>query len=183
MIRAHALPCNARLRRHKAYTMGRVYFAKGFLLADYPVLHFAGVRVLPKADKGYEHQDHYRKFFADRLLGNLRALGRFEVVTEAPAQTASRVARLEVWISDLHEGSGTMRYVVGFESGSVDVQVEGRVVDAQSGEVVLEFVDRRREAGSPNSGLNPKVVMAKPLVENVLLVHASEVAKLLRERP
>lgn len=178
------LPCNARLKRHKACTMGRVYFAKGFLLADYPVLHFAGVRIGQDAEKGYERQSHYRKFFADQILHHLRLLRRFQVVTQGPDEPGrGKVARLDVWISDLDEGSGAMRYMVGFESGSVDVQVEGRVVDAKTEEVVLEFADRRREAGNPNSGLNPTVFMPKPLIEKVLLRQANEIAKLLGEGP
>jgi len=65
-----------------------------------------------------------------------------------------KVLRLEGKITRFDMGSGWQRYF--FSTGATDFQIEGRLVDAVTGEIQLEFVDRRRHLGNTPFGPNPR---------------------------
>lgn len=177
--------------------IGRAWAAEWALLSDYRVLCFEGVRAVGQAEEASKHCDRYCTFLVQHVVKGLRAkhrltdgriAHRFDVVTTDPsyAEIAAgdrKAAKMVLFISHLNESNGILRYVIGFGAGSVDVQVEGRVVDAETGERLMEFADRRRQSGDPYSGLNPTVVMAAPLVEKVLEQQAAAIVKVLVRQP
>jgi len=176
--RTGALPCYARLTSRPP--LSRAYFAPGHLLADYPVLQFKGVEVRGRVPAEGEAHDLYCQALAHQIRTDLASIEKFHVTTQAPSD--AKAAALSVWITHLDTGSGTLRYVVGFEAGSVDVQIEGQLVDMKTGHVVMEFADRRRESGEPNLGLNPTVVKANPLIERTLRSQGRALVRVLRDR-
>jgi len=168
--------------------VSRAWSARWVSLSAYRVFCFEGVHVVAGAKQASKHCDRYGKFLAHRVVRDLRTARRFDVVTTDPSYVAiaagdRKAAKMVLFISHLNESSGILRYVVGFGAGSVDVQIEGRVVDAKTGERLMEFADRRRQSGDPYSGLNPTVVMAAPLVEKVLKQQARAIAKLVVYEP
>ena len=176
--RTGALPCYARLTSRPP--LSRAYFAPGHLLADYPVLQFEGVGVRGNVPAKGEAHDQYCQALAHQIRTDLASIKKFHVITDAPGD--AKAAALSVWITHLDTGSGTLRYLVGFEAGSVDVQIEGKLVDVQTGELVMEFADRRRESGEPNLGLNPTVVKADALIERTLRAQGRALVTVLRDR-
>jgi len=56
--------------------------------------------------------------------------------------------RLDVAITHMDPGSASARVIAGeFGAGHAKVQIEGKVVDIKSGQVVAEFAERRRSSG------------------------------------
>jgi len=57
--------------------------------------------------------------------------------------------RLDVAITHLDPGSAAKRLLAGeFGAGHAQLQIEGRVIDSQSGRVVASFAERRRSSGA-----------------------------------
>ena len=184
--RTGTLPCYARLSDHPH--IARAYCPEGRLLSDYKTLYLKGVQPAGRVAPSDEHVEHYQQFLMRRIRAGLRRLRKFDVITTDPDclnpdRGDARIAQLQVFITYLDEGRGLARYVLGFEAGSVDVQIEGSLTDARTGDVLIEFADRQRYAGNPYQGLNPTVVMAVPLVEKVLVRQAYAIVKLFRSRP
>jgi len=102
--------------------------------------------------------------FRCMLLMELGKLQKFDFVLLDEPQEASppapgEVCRIEGLITRFHLGSGWLRYFGGllfFQTGATDLQIEGRVTDAASGKVIMEFVDRRCHVGNTPWGANPR---------------------------
>jgi len=167
----------------------RSYSASDFLLSDYDVLYVSKVQHGGRVKTPPEDFEHYGEFLVDRMLNGLRKLNKFDILTtdaqflDSKRYGDLRVVTLEMFITHLSEGSGMLRYFVGFDAGRVDVQIEGRVVDAQTGRVLMEFADRRRFAGVTSSGFNWSVLSAKPVVEEILVRQAYAIRKLFETHP
>ncbi len=192
VIRTGALPNYARLRSTTLMGEGdgraRTYVAPGLLLLDYDVLYVKPVKPAGQVGPDQPRISQYCAHLQERTLNGLRKLRKFRILTTDDEflnrkRYDLRVATLELFITHLDEGNGFVRYVVGFERGGVDVQVEGRLTDARTGEVLMEFADRRYYAGDPMSGLNVRVIRPEPLVEEVLIQHAYAVVKLINSYP
>jgi hypothetical protein len=57
--------------------------------------------------------------------------------------------RLDLAITHLDPGSAAKRLLAGeFGAGHAQLQIEGKVVDIESGEVVASFAERRRSSGA-----------------------------------
>lgn len=111
-----------------------------------------------------ERAHGYATFFRVMLGRELSKLNKFDFVTldkdyKGQDGSLAGVLLLEGMITKFDMGSGLMRYMSYFlwllQSGATDFQIEGRVTEAGSGALVLEFVDRRRHLGNTPFGPNP----------------------------
>jgi hypothetical protein len=103
-------------------------------------------------------------YFRMSLRDHLVRLGMFDSVTfEAQGALSGPDALLvESMITKFDLGSGFGRYCSGllgfFQSGATDLQVEGRIADARTGALLVEFVDRRRHMCNTAFGPNPRTL-------------------------
>lgn len=77
------------------------------------------------------------------------------------------------------KGSGWKRYLLW--SGASDLQVECKLVDAASGEVVMELVDRRRFVANTPWGPNPDTIDDNWVMELTLKETAEGLANFFKE--
>jgi hypothetical protein len=112
-----------------------------------------------------EDAARYATFYRICLLKELTALKTFQKVslTEDPQEWAGSlrgVLRVDTTITRFYMGSGFLRYINYFlfflPSGATDLQIEGHIREADSGKLVCEFADRRRELGNTPWGPNPR---------------------------
>src|SRR5215471_13929155 len=82
-----------------------------------------------------------------QLVEQLRAAGLFEQVTTpedgATVAEGGKALKLLGTITELSGGSRGLRFWIGFGAGRSKVQIETRLVDAESGAVLLVTADRR----------------------------------------
>jgi hypothetical protein len=107
----------------------------------------------------------YATLFRVALRNKLARLGRFETVSldKEDADPANKpppgTILVEGKLTMFDMGSGFLRYVSYFlwfvQSGATDFQVEGRVRDAATGKLLVEFADRRRYLCNTPFGPNP----------------------------
>lgn len=140
------------------------------------------------AEQGIESQETAEKFalrFRYLLRNKLMKSGKFDLVTLEAADLAGQgagmpAARLEGMVTRFDMGSGWRRYF--FSQGATDFQIEGRLTDAASGDLIMEFADRRRELGNsfgPSPKTFDKVLVMKVTVTKTvdcLVKFLSEVA-------
>ncbi len=106
----------------------------------------------------------YATFFRNVLRNELVRTRRFASVTLDPqASFGAPALILEGTISRLDAGSGPLRYLSGLffflqSVAATDFQIEGRIVDRESGDLIVEFVDRRRHLGNTRWGPNPRTL-------------------------
>ncbi len=90
-------------------------------------------------------------FFRKVLARELVESGHFYVLFGPEYRAGYPTAVIEGKITVFDTGSGLGRflspYLFFLQSAATDLQVEGRLRDAQSGDIVLEFADRRRFLG------------------------------------
>lgn len=158
-------------------------------LDAYPVLVMGDVALSDKVSKEIEFSDKYGKFLQRRIEKELIASRKFKIVTADKrflefGKYDLRPARLDLAITDIEYGSGILRYLIGWDSlGATIVQVEGRLADPQTGQILLEFADCRRNSGEPGLGFN--ILGIKRLFKPSYLVSVSlhrmsaDIAKLL----
>jgi hypothetical protein len=87
-----------------------------------------------------------------------------------------RTLRLDGHVSVFDMGSGSLRYFGGLlflGLGATDFQIEGRLTDRATGEVVMEFVDRRRHLGNTPFGPNTKNLSDSTFAMKVTALHTA----------
>ena len=90
----------------------------------------------------------------EQALGWLRESFRYAQPAADPpilfdGGATGRVARLELAVTRMDPGSAAARIFAGeLGAGHVDVQVEGRLVDAEDGELLATFSQRTRASGA-----------------------------------
>jgi len=107
----------------------------------------------------------YAAFFRVVLRNELLKLKKFDFVSLEKGDGGSsnlppRTLLLEGEITKFDMGSGFLRYLDYFlwfvQAGATDLQVEGRITDAATGKLLVEFVDRRRHLCNTPFGPNPR---------------------------
>ena len=129
---------------------GLVGVAGGFELKRYPVIlvdRFTVPASLVKDDEDKKYAALFPVALQSELVTRLRATGLFDRVVnlgETQVTPGEQPAlRLEGTITKLDPGSRALRYMVGFGAGAAKVQAETRLVDVQTGKVVVATADRR----------------------------------------
>jgi hypothetical protein len=112
-----------------------------------------------------EDAARYATYYRVCLLKELIALKTFDRVSLEGGElgwegSLDGVLRIDTTITRFYMGSGFLRYINYFlfflPSGATDFQIEGRVTDAGTGKLILEFADRRRDLGNTPWGPNPR---------------------------
>jgi len=129
---------------------GLVGVAPGFRLADYPVILIDLFKVSDSEINDSEDRHLAAlmpSLFQSEVIAHLRAAGLFDrVVNIADGGTAprnTRAMRLEGVITRLGAGNRALRYLVGFGAGASKAQLETRLVDSETGRVLVATADRR----------------------------------------
>lgn len=97
--------------------------------------------------------------------------------------------RFEAALTGWDEGSGWLRYLFGILStpfrligtGPTRLQWEGRITDARTGAVLIEFADKRVHPGGPSGLFSLRPFRANALMEEDLAVSIGILAKGVRE--
>ena len=141
-----------------------VYMPEGVEPADYGTFVIGDIDVGGPWVEETDAARQYAIFFRGLLEQYLTRTGQFELVTRdlhysPPEGDESRALRLDGKITVFDKGSGWMRWasfwLIFLQSGASDFQVEGTVRDVATGELILEFIDRRRHLGNTPFGPNP----------------------------
>jgi len=140
------MPPNASLEGYRHILVGEIQVGKLFVES-------------PQTAAGYA------TVLRTELCRQLAALGTFDTVgmaanPQAIAPQPHGSLLLEGMITRFSMGSGLLRYLSWFlpflQSSATDLQFEGRIVEADTHRLVLEFVDRRRHLGNTPWGPNPQ---------------------------
>ncbi len=107
---------------------------------------------------------HYATYLRVCLKKELNELRRFGFVAfepdDLPVGGSEGALRLEGMVTKFEMGSGFLRYLSGalffVQAGATDLQFEGRIVEADTGRLIMELCDRRRHHCNTPFGPNPK---------------------------
>ncbi|MFW6188858.1 MAG: DUF4410 domain-containing protein [Planctomycetota bacterium] len=141
-----------------------VYAPESVSLGDYRGVVVGPVTVGRGWVEDRERALHYATFFRACLRAELASLKKFDFVEfqlpPGPAAQAGEAVKIEGRITRFDMGSGFLRYLTGllivFRGGATDLQFEGRLSDAVSGDVLMELADRRRHYANTPYGPNPR---------------------------
>lgn len=127
-----------------------VYVAPDARLDAYKTIVIKPVEVSGVWVQDGEQAELFRPYVEQKLKDALLGTKTFDRVVMDPeylrlASHREKIVVLEAVITRLDRGNGTARYFL--QLGATDFQIEGRLVDAWSGETVMEFAERRRELG------------------------------------
>jgi hypothetical protein len=128
----------------------RVEIVETFAAADYRRLVVVGFDTattpLPEpSDNSYEAVREVLGDVATPLAAGLRETAEgLEVETAAEAPGGEGVLVLRGRVLEMDPGSRAARYWAGFGAGAARTKVEGELVDAASGRVLLRFTQERR---------------------------------------
>ncbi|NLW50392.1 MAG: hypothetical protein GXY85_06055 [Candidatus Brocadiaceae bacterium] len=146
-----------------------VYVPRSVNLRDYRGIVIGEVGVGRHWVETPDAARQYAQLFRVLLRRELLEQNRFHFVSMDPDDPRidavpgkNDVLLFEGMITRLDEGSGVLRYLSFFlwflQAGATDLQIEGRILEAESGRLVVEFVDRRRHLCNTPFGPNPKTI-------------------------
>ncbi len=190
---AIAMPMQARGKKEAASTAPGKYkewgpdidqleIVKTFKLADYRTIVIEpftseGVKLPDKDDNSYDSARRALAESPEYLAGGLNGLLDQKVyLAEDNADTkkaGTLIIRAKVTVMD--PGSRAARYWVGFGAGAARTEIEGEIVDAHTGEVLLRFTQQRR------SGVGAYGGDYQELMRRNLNTIGEDVAHMLRE--
>ncbi|MBI5153957.1 DUF4410 domain-containing protein [Candidatus Poribacteria bacterium] len=86
---------------------------------------------------------------------------RYAYLEDEPQTRGYRVITLRSAVTDVEDGAGALRFILGYGLGATVMQLEGSFIDHQNGDRVLgEFALRESHGGYPNGLMNPRVFSA-----------------------
>jgi hypothetical protein len=92
----------------------------------------------------------YDEAFIEAFRKELKAKATIQLVDQAPKTAKTLIIRGNV--EELDPGSRGGRYFAGAAAGAASSKVSGEIVDAESGEVLVRFVQARRSGGAWKMG-------------------------------
>jgi hypothetical protein len=129
---------------------GLVGVAGGFELKRYPLFlvdRFTVPASLVKDEEDKKYAALFPVALQSEMVTRLRATGLFDRVvnlSETEITPGEQPAlKLQGTITSLDPGSRALRYIVGFGAGAAKVQAETRLVDVQTGKIMVVTADRR----------------------------------------
>ena len=147
-----------------------VYVPETRRLGDYDGIIIGQFGVGKEWVESPEQAAGYATLFRILLRRELLKLDKFGFVSLAhdPSSESQdalgKALVVEGKITRFDTGSGLMRYFSYFlwflQGGATDLQIEGRITEAQTGRLVAEFVDRRRHLCNTPFGPNPHTFKA-----------------------
>lgn len=139
-----------------------IYLPPGASFSSYRNLIVGNVAVGENWVESPVQAQRYATYLRMLLARELRDTERFQVVELDPGgHFTGPTVRFEGKLTGFDTGSGAMRFFSYFlfflqSGGATDLQIEGRLYDAATGEVLMELVDRRRHLGNTPWLPNPK---------------------------
>jgi len=156
-------------------------------LSSYSCLYIArpALRCPVPAELKSEDVDKLVEHLRHRLYVHMVGRNCFDLVTKNAELVEAlgpryRVCRLETTITRLSLGDPWLRYLVGLDVGGVEVQQEGQIVEAGTGQVLIEFADRRIEGGNPRFGFGFETFDASLLLRKAVGIQALAIAQYVR---
>ena len=150
----------ARMTDEHDPALSLVYLPETAKLAGYRNVVISEFTIGEHVVEDREAADRYALLFRILVKMAMTKSGSFEhVALDVPADGGQPACRIEGMITKFERGSGWSRYFGGLlflGTGATDLQVEGRLVDAATGAVIMEFADRRRHLGNTPWGPNPR---------------------------
>lgn len=131
------------------------------------------------------YAQRYATYLRMLLVRALEEEGHFEKVTLNPHEDVPQPSlRIEGMATVFRTGSGTQRFFSYFlpflqSGGATDFQVEGRIYDMNTGQLLMEFVDRRRHLGNTPWLPNPKTFSDKFVMKHTVWETARSIASVL----
>jgi len=135
-----------------------VYLSPDAVLGNYKTLVISPVKVSGIWVEQDEKMELFRPYINEQLRDSIMKGKAFKNVVVDPqyikvSDPAEKIIVLETVVTKLQRGNGTARYFL--QLGATDFQIEGRLVDARTQRVLMEFAERRRSLGE--SPLEPSV--------------------------
>ncbi|MFP4026879.1 MAG: hypothetical protein ACLFWL_03725 [Candidatus Brocadiia bacterium] len=141
-----------------------VYLSPDRQITQYDNFIIGNVAVGETSVKNPQKANRYTTLFRTYFAHELNRMETFdELSLNSNAEFPSPTLRMEAMITRFKMGSGTARWFSFFffflqSSGATDMQIEGRIYDIHTGQVIMEFLDRRRHLGNTPLGPNPKTL-------------------------
>ncbi|MCB2156508.1 DUF4410 domain-containing protein [bacterium] len=107
---------------------------------------------------------------------------RYAMPLDDPMLTDHRVLTVRTYVTDVEDGQGFWRYVIGYGAGATVIQLEGRIYEGVEDETVLaEFAIRESHGGYPNGFFNPQVFDAPYCLKYAVEEAIGKLTERLRE--
>jgi hypothetical protein len=161
------VPADSSLSRYRNFIVGNVAVGKSWV--ENPV-----------------QAQRYATYLRMLLARELRRSETYETVALDPRQPfTGPTMRLEGKVTAFDTGSGAMRFFSYFlfflqSSGATDLQFEGRIYDTSTGQLLMEFVDRRRHLGNTPWLPNPKTFSDEFVMKHTVYETARELTAVMR---
>lgn len=130
----------------------------------------------------------YALYLRHKILApEMRDTDRFDTVSLDPGRRFSvPTMRLEGKVTAFETGSGLARFFSYFlpflqSGGASDFQLEGRIYDTATGELLMEFVDRRRHLGNTPWLPNPNTFSNEFVMKHTVWETGRSLAEVLSE--
>ncbi len=143
-----------RLEHIGGVPLEQVWVAPEFDVRNYHTLYIAPVQVDQRA---LGHRGDSTREMAQRLVTAFRkALNRslqdaeiFRIVSTDPYFGTQKhgTLTLQLRVTQFSPGNAPVRAFIGFGAGATKIQLEGKVIDNATGEVLAEFADLRMHPG------------------------------------
>lgn len=155
-------------------------YSKGYMNPAIPHDSNKSVSVVqPGITESISLQDYQKKMFADYLKQSLEEQiskkGLYHISADASDY------KIESFIGKLDPGNGFLRWFFGFGLGRSDLQVEAKLVESATGELVASYGYRRQDAGNPLFGLNLSEMDNEKQVKNSMEEIAKSFTKFLEK--
>ena len=191
---AIAVPMQARGKKQQTSTepgkykewgpdIDEIEILKSFKLDDYKEIIIEpftseGVKLPDKDDNSYDSARRALAESPEYLAGGLNGLldQKIYLLDEGDKEpTKSGTLLLRAKVTEMDPGSRAARYWVGFGAGAARTEIQGELVDAKTGEVLLRFTQQRR------SGVGAYGGDYQELMRRNLNTIGEDVAHMLRE--
>ncbi|MDP9361149.1 MAG: DUF4410 domain-containing protein [Acidobacteriota bacterium] len=156
-LQARSKPAPTAPGKYKEWgpNIDQIEIVKTFKLGDYNrivVMPFdTSATPLPeKSEKSYETIKSvlavYSPTLAEALKPELKAKLDVDTADKTPKSAKTLIVRGNV--VDLSPGSRAKRYLAGYGAGAAGTKLNGEIVDAATGQVLLRFTQERRSGGT-----------------------------------
>lgn len=144
-----------RLEHIGGVPLEQVWVAPELDVRNYHTLYIAPVEVDQRAlknrgDSTREMAQRLVMAFRKSLNRTLQETEIFRIVSTDPyfSTVKQGALTLQMRVTEFSPGSPPVRALIGFGAGATKIQVEGKLIDQATGEVVAEFADRRLHPGN-----------------------------------
>lgn len=134
-----------------------IEIVKKFHTADYKNIvvepfKTADVKMPEKEDNSYKPVSNVLASATETLVSGLRTESDRTVSISEKVPKSSDTLIVRGKLLEINPGSRAARYFAGFGAGAAGAKIEGEVVDAKTGEVLVKFTQERRSGTGAGGG-------------------------------